>query len=161
MHNYGILGTLTQVHHERQAPRGCGTAPGAVAKEVWSHCARGALVHQSTWSYCACGTPWSTCAPQHLVILYLWSTMKHLDNLYLWSTMEHLLWSTLWHSDIIRWFGYITRKTVLRCSFQGQGRCGYVVIQLGTWKLFAGLTISNLFHTTNDHQQRRNEYQEL
>ena len=100
----------------------------------------------------------------HIVLvehLCTWSTMEHLDNLYLWSTMEHLLWSTLWHSDIIRWFGYITRKTVLRCSFQGQGRCGYVVIQLGTWKLFAGLTISNLFHTTNDHQQRRNEYQEL
>ena len=52
MHNYGILGTLTQAHHERQAPRGCGTAGGAVAKEVcWSHCARGALVHLSTWSF--------------------------------------------------------------------------------------------------------------
>ena len=45
-------------------------------------------------------------------------------------------------------------------SSQGQERC-YVVKQLGTGTLFAGLTISNLVHTTNDHQQRRKEYQEL
>ena len=162
---------------------------------------------------------WSTCAPQPLVMLYLWSTMEHLCTAALghivlvelygalivehksnhisillmwivehfWCThgalllniVEHLC-SKLLHKILpgycldITWIFpgtliNVAQGIVLCCSifkfsgtlFGGQGRCGYVVIQLGTRTLFAGLTISNLFHTTNDHQQRRNEYQEL
>ena len=96
--------------------------------------------------------------------MYLWCTFaEHCRTLAQQTSALDITW--IFPGTLIN----VAKGIVLCCSiskfsgtlFGGQGRCGYVVIQLGTWTLFAGLTISNLFHTTNDHQQRRNEYQEL
>ena len=88
--------------------------------------------------------------------------------------VEHLCTTVLGHLVLVEHFGTsalditwilpgtlinVAKRIVLCCSifkfsgtlFGGQGRCGYVVIQLGIGH----------YYTNNDHQQRRKEYQEL
>ena len=77
-----------------------GTPWAAGASRLWN-CRRRRRKGSLLVTLCS----WSTCAPQHLVILYLWSTMEHLVKLYLWSTVEHLCTAALGQIVLLELYG--------------------------------------------------------